>query len=79
MKALCRSLLSLRHSKFDQNIMAAAKVRKATIALSTYDIFYLPALLPEHIRMSENTKEALHLQETILIKSLFIIDNFSQL
>lgn len=45
MKALCRSLLSLRHSQFDQNIMAAAKVRKATIALSTYGNLYLPALL----------------------------------
>jgi hypothetical protein len=63
MKALCRSLLFLRHSQFDQNNMAAAKVRKATIALSTCDYLYLPALLPEHILMSENTRETLHPQE----------------
>jgi hypothetical protein len=79
MKAPCRSLLFLRHSQFDQNIMPAAKVRKVTIAPSTYDFFHLPALLQEHIRMSENTRETLHPQELIAIKSLFILYNFSQL
>jgi hypothetical protein len=59
--------------------MAAAKVRKATIAQSTCDNLYLPALLPEQIRMSDNTRGTLHPQESIIVKSLFIFDNFSQL